>query len=67
MLTKILFTGAVIVLALIVLPRLLSRAKPKSGATPPARTEELIPCPRCGVYRSVFERCDCEQGPSGGN
>jgi hypothetical protein len=64
-LTKILLTLGVIVVALVVVPRLLGGRK-RSRPLPPARVEELIPCPRCGTYRGQYERCDCDTPPKGG-
>ena len=63
LLTKVALTLAVIVMALIVVPRLLRpRRRPQAG--PPARVEELIPCPRCGTYRGSHDPCECGIRPT---
>ncbi|MCL5777094.1 hypothetical protein M1105_08860 [Limibaculum sp. FT325] len=59
MLTKILLTAAVIVGAIVVVPWILRARKARPGPTPPARVEDLIRCPRCGVYRGLHDPCEC--------
>lgn len=65
MLTKVLLTVAIVVLALFVVPKLF-KPRRAQGATPPSRVEELVPCPRCGIYRGRFDPCECGLRPTGG-
>jgi len=59
MLTKVLFTAGIVVVVLIVVPWLMRARAQRPGPTPPTRVEDLIRCPRCGVYRGKHDPCEC--------